>query len=87
MEDIQDNLPTEGKRYYNSTTEYDFTDKYLKELGEVFESKFKHELFVLGQLVCASNKDEARKAVIAQMDLSKNKLVLKCRIDNLIVGN
>ncbi len=87
MEDINDNLPTEGKKYYNSRTEYVFTDEYMKSVDEGFYLKFKNELFKLDQLVCASNMENARKAVKDELEKSKQYLVLKCRIDYLIVGD
>ncbi len=85
MEDVNDNLPTEGKRYYMSHSEYFFTDEY-REKNNIPDSMKYHE-FKLTQLVCATNQEKAREAVIRQLEGNKTYLVTKCRIDNLIVGD
>jgi len=77
-EDLEDNLPTKGKRYYMSHTDYAY-----KQDSEEF--KFVGgEIFSLDQLVCASNMENARKAVEKQ--LGDDKMILGIRIDYLIVG-
>jgi hypothetical protein len=88
MEDINDNLPTESKRYYLSHSEYVFRDEYIEAFPKKLQNKFKQkDVFKLTQLVCASNMKEARRAIIKQLELDGHNLVLKCRIDNLIVGD
>jgi len=87
MEDIKDNLPTEGKRYYLSHSEYVFTKSYLEEQGKEFEELFAKEPLKMTQLVCASDMEKAREAVVNQLEKDKKFLVLKCRIDYLIVGD
>ncbi|WP_179022039.1 hypothetical protein [Winogradskyella forsetii] len=86
MEDLNDNLSTKGKRYYMSHSEYVYTDKWrdkFKEMDKFFDF---NEPIKLSQLVCATNIDLARKAVIRQLEKSGEFLVLKCRVDYLIVG-
>jgi hypothetical protein len=80
MEDLNDNLPTEGKRYYLSHTEYVLTktNPSFDVLGG--------EVFKLTQLVCATNAENARKAIINQIEKNNNKLIIQCRVDYLIVG-
>ncbi len=87
MEDINDNLPTEGKRYYLSHSEYVYSNSYLMNQEKDFMERFKDETFKLTQLVCASDLEKAQKAVTNQLEKDKKFLVLKCRIDYLIVGD
>lgn len=85
-EDINDNLSTKGKRYYMSHSEYVYTKEWQNkfiEMGKPFEF---NEPIKLSQLVCATNMELARKAVTNQLEKSGEFLVLKCRIDYLIVG-
>lgn len=86
MEDINDNLPTEGKRYYMSHSEYFYSKTKEAELIEEgwvinFQSPMK-----LSQLVCASNIENARKAIKNQLEKNGKYIVTICRIDYLIVG-
>lgn len=77
-QDFQDNLPTKGKRYYMSHVDYVFKKDSIEF------KMFGDEVQKITQLVCASNMENARKAV--EVSLGKNKLILKNRIDYLIVG-
>lgn len=77
-QDFDDNLPTKGKRYYMSHVDYVF-----KESSIEFRM-FGNEVQKISQLVCATNMENARKAVEAS--LGDNKIVLKNRIDYLVVG-
>jgi hypothetical protein len=86
MEDINDDLPTDGKRYYMSHSEYFYTDDFKNKLNERFPG---HDFSIemkLSQLVCASNIVNARKAVKYQLEKDEKYIVTKCRIDYLIVG-
>jgi O6-methylguanine-DNA--protein-cysteine methyltransferase len=79
MEDIQDNMPTEGKKWYMS-----HSDWVHNETNVLFS--FSHgKVQSISQLVCASNRENARKAVTAALE-ANDVTVLKCRIDYLIVG-
>lgn len=79
MEDEKDNLSTEGKRYYMSHS--DWVHNKTNVLFQFSEGKIQ----TIDQLVCASNKENAKKAVIEALE--KNDVtVVRCRIDNLIIG-
>lgn len=86
MEDINDNLPTEGKRYYMSHSEYFYSKKEEDNLkGMNIKIDF-YKTMELSQLVCASNVEKAREAIKNQLEKSGKYIVTKCRIDFLIVG-
>jgi len=79
MEDIEDNLPTEGKKYYMS-----HSDWVHNETNVLFQ--FSHGATqTITQLVCASSRENARKAVTEALE-KEDVTVLRCRIDYLIVG-
>ena len=86
MEDLNDNMHTHGKRYYFSKCEWVYTEKYLKSLGEGLKAKFTGVVFKDKFLVCASNRENAQQAVTNMLEKDGKNLVLKARIDNLIVG-
>lgn len=86
MEDIDDNLPTEGKRYYMSHSEFFYSDSEKEKLRKIASDINFYVPMTLSQLVCASNMENARKAVINQLEKEGRYLVTKCRIDYLIVG-
>lgn len=79
MEDIHDNLPTIGKRYYMSHAEYQY-----KKDSEVYKL-IGDEVQKISQLVCASNMENARRAV--EKSLGDDKIFLRIRIDYLIIGD
>lgn len=86
MEDMNDNLPTEWKRYYMSHSQYFYSAKEetnFKELGIDMDFNIPMRLT---QLVCASNMENARQAVKSQLEKSGKFIVTMCRIDYLIVG-
>jgi hypothetical protein len=90
MEDLEDNLPTIGKRYYLSHSEYYYTDKAKKNILEYapsFDISYLNEQKKLTQLVCASNLENARKAVTNQLEESGQYRVTRCRIDYLVIGD
>lgn len=78
-EDFKDNLSTKGKRYYMSHVDFVYREDSIEF------KMFGKEIQKISQLVCASNMENARKAV--EVSLGKNKMILKNRIDYLIVGN
>lgn len=83
MEDLEDNLPTEGKRYYMSHSEYTYSDKnpMLQAMPQL-----KYHVFDISMLVCATDMEKARKAVKSVLEKEGMNIVTKCRIDYLIVG-
>lgn len=83
MEDINDNLPTEGKRYYMSHSEYTYSDKHPILIAM---PGLKYETFEISMLVCASDMEKAREAVKNTLEKDDRNIVTKCRIDYLIVG-
>lgn len=84
MEDFKDNLPTEGKRYYLSHSEYFLREEYLKKME--LPLSFMDDKITLTQLVCATNQEKAREAVLRQLEGNGVYMVTQCRIDNLVVG-
>jgi len=87
MEDILDNLLTEGKRYYMSHSEFFFSkneEENMKKLGAKIDFS---KPMKISQLVCASNIENAKTAVKASIEKSGQYVVAKCRIDFLIVGD
>lgn len=83
MEDYNDEKSHEGKKYYMSHATY----MYNKE-HPLFQMFGNHENTV-SQLVCASNRENARKAIEASIlgDTGKHITFLKIRIDNPVVGD
>lgn len=91
MEDINDNLPTDGKRYYMSHSEYFYSEKEKDRIYSSMPISMRNEInfsepMKLSQLVCASNLEKAREAVKNQLEKDGRFIVTKCRIDFLIVG-
>lgn len=92
MEDTNDNLPTEGKRYYMSHSEYFYSDKEKDKIYGGLPISMRNEInfkepMKLTQLVCASDMEKARKAVTSQLEKEGRFIVTMCRIDYLIVGD
>lgn len=88
MEDIKDNINTADKRYYMSHTEYVYSDKAKSDFKRLEAASLFNfnDTLKLSQLVCATNQESAKKAVTKSIEESGEYLVLKCRIDYLIVG-
>ena len=91
MEDINDNLPTDGKRYYMSHSECFYSEKEKDRIYSSMPISMRNEInfsepMKLSQLVCASNLEKAREAVKNQLEKDGRFIVTKCRIDFLIVG-
>jgi hypothetical protein len=84
MEDLQDNLPTAGKRYYMSHSQYTYTDKHPKVIAM---PELKYKSFDISMLVCASDMEKARIAVKNVLEREGRNIVTKCRIDYLVVGD
>jgi hypothetical protein len=92
MEDQEDNLPTDGKKYYMSHSEYFYSEKEKDNIYSDIPISMRNQInfldpMKLSQLVCASNRSEAKKAVLNQLNKEGKYIVTKCRIDYLIVGD
>jgi len=92
MEDLNDNLPTVGKKYYMSHSEYFYSEKEKDNIYASMPISIRNginfsEPMKLTQLVCATNIEKARKAVRNQLEKEGKFIVTKCRIDFLIVGD
>jgi hypothetical protein len=92
MEDQEDNLPTDGKKYYMSHSEYFYSEKEKDNIYSGIPISMRNQInfldpMKLSQLVCASNRSEAKKAVLNQLNKEGKYIVTKCRIDYLIVGD
>lgn len=70
-----------------SHSEYCFNPDHIKKTSD---NEIKHameeERFKISQLVLASTKENARIAVINSIEENGQFLVLRCRIDDLIIG-
>ena len=87
MEDVKDNLSTENKRYYMSHSEYLYSEKEQEKLKKIGVEIDFNKRIKLRQLVCATDMLNARAAVTSQLERNGEFLVLKCRIDYLIIGD
>jgi len=85
MEDFEDNISIDGKRFYMSHSEYFYSDEEKNKIT-LTDMDFSKPMQIT-QLVCASNIENARKAVVNAIEKEGRFVVTKCRIDFLIIGD
>lgn len=83
MEDFKDEMSHKGKKYYLSHVEWVY-----KDTSPLFKM-FGNDRQKMTQLVCASDIEEAKKAVEDALMKSNGEdiVIIKNRIDHPIVGN
>ena len=77
-----------SKNYYLSKSKYCFSQQYISEIKtEKVKAAMLSETFESTLLVQASNPENARIAVIKSIEKDGQFVVIKCRIDDPIIGD